>query len=151
MYDEMAIVVGKDMATRSFAKSFNDVVQHNNVFDLDLDFDDVSSKGKDVASFDSGSNKRSHRKISRDDSGDSYNFIAEKLGDIALALQTLNKEVDTDHLYQEVMKVEGYDKFMLASAFDYLNRDVRQARGFLVKNAKLRKFWLDTFSKNHGN
>jgi hypothetical protein len=73
------------------------------------------------------------------------------LGDIALALQTLNKEVDTDHLYQEVMKVEGHDEFMLASAFDYLNRDVREARGFLVKNAKLRKFWLDSFSKNHGN
>jgi len=128
MYDEMAIVVGKDMATGSFAKSFNDVVQHDNVLDLDLDFDDVSSKGRDVASSDSGSNKRSHRKRSRDNSGDSYNFIAEKLGDIALALQTLNKEVDTDHLYQEVMKVEGHDEFMLASAFDYLNRDVREAR-----------------------
>jgi hypothetical protein len=49
------------------------------------------------------------------------------------------------------MKVEGHDEFMLASAFDYLNRDVREARGFLVKNAKLRKFWLDSFSKNHGN
>jgi hypothetical protein len=63
-------------------------------------------------------------------------------------LQTLNKEVDTDHLYQEV---EGYDEFMLASVFDYLNRDVKEARGFLVKNAKLRKFWLDNFFKNHGN
>jgi hypothetical protein len=49
------------------------------------------------------------------------------------------------------MKVEGHDEFMLASAFDYLNRDVREARRFLVKNAKLRKFWLDSFSKNHGN
>jgi hypothetical protein len=47
--------------------------------------------------------------------------------------------------------VEGHDEFMLASAFDCLNRDVREARGFLVKNAKLRKFWLDSFSKNHGN
>jgi hypothetical protein len=70
MYDEMAIVVGKDMATGSFAKSFNDVVQHDNVLDLDLDFDDVSSKGKDVASSNSGSNKRSHRKRSRDNSGE---------------------------------------------------------------------------------
>jgi hypothetical protein len=99
MYNKMAIVVGKDMATGSFAKSFNDVVQHNNVHDLDLDFDDVSSKGKYVASSDSCSNKRSHRKRSRDDNEDSYNFISEKLGDVALALQTLNKEVDTDHLY----------------------------------------------------
>jgi hypothetical protein len=109
MYDKMAIVVGKDMVTGNFAKSFNDVVQHNNVYDLDLDFDDVSSKGKYVASSNSGSNKRSHRKRSCDDNEDSYNFIAKKLGDVALALQTLNKEVDTYHLYQEVMKVEGYD------------------------------------------
>jgi hypothetical protein len=49
------------------------------------------------------------------------------------------------------MKVEGYDEFMLASAFDHLNGDVKAAREFLVKNAKLRKFWLDNFFKNHGN
>jgi hypothetical protein len=73
------------------------------------------------------------------------------LGAVAVALETLNKEVDTDHLYQEVMKVEGYDEFMLATAFDHLNRDVKDARGFLVKNAKLRKFWLDNFFKTHGN
>lgn len=153
MYDEMAIVVGKDMATGSFAKSFTDVVQHDNILDsdLDLDFDDVSSKGKYVASSDSGSTKRSHRKRSRDDSEDGYNLISEKLGEVALALQALNKGVDADHLYQEVMKVEGYDEFMLATAFDHLNGDEKLARGFLVKNAKLRKFWLDNFFKNHGN
>ena len=67
--------------------------------DLDLDFDDVSSKGKNVASSDLGSNKRSHRKRSRDDSEDRYNFLAEKLGNIVVALETLNKEVDTGHLY----------------------------------------------------
>jgi hypothetical protein len=101
MYDEMAIVVGKDMTTWSFAKTFTDIVRHDNVLDLDLDldFDDVSSKGKYVASSDSGSNKRSHRKRSHDDSEDRYNLISEKLGDVALALQALNKEVDANHLY----------------------------------------------------
>jgi hypothetical protein len=46
------------------------------------------------------------------------------------------------------MKVEGYDEFMLASAFDHLNGDVKAAREFMVKNVKLRKFWLDNFFKN---
>jgi hypothetical protein len=40
---------------------------------------------------------------------------------------------------------------MFASIFDHLNGDVKVARVFLVKNAKLRKFWLDNFLKNHGN
>ena len=106
---------------------------------------------KDVAFSDLGSNKRSHRKRSHDNSEDRYNLISEKLGNVVLALQALNKEVDADYLYQEVMKVEAYDEFMLASAFDHLNGDNKAGRGFLVKNAKLRKFWLDNFFKNHGN
>ena len=53
---------------------------------------------------------------------------------------------------KEVMKVERDDEFMLASTFDYLNRDEKAARWFLIKNAKLRKFWLmDNFFKNHEN
>jgi hypothetical protein len=41
---------------------------------------------------------------------------------------------------KEVMKVERYDEFMLAFAFDHLNGDEKAARGFLIKNVKLRKF-----------
>jgi hypothetical protein len=53
---------------------------------------------------------------------------------------------------KEVMKVERYDEFMLAFAFDHLNGDEKTARWFLIKKAKLRKFWLmDNFLKNHGN
>jgi hypothetical protein len=48
------------------------------------------------------------------------------------------------------MKVEGYDEFVLASAFDHLMGDEKVARRFLAKNAKLRKFWLDNFFKSHG-
>jgi hypothetical protein len=51
--------------------------------------------------------------------------------------------------YQEVTMVEGYDELMLASTFDHLNGDENVARGFLFKNAKLRKFWSDNFLKNH--
>jgi hypothetical protein len=50
------------------------------------------------------------------------------------------------------MKLEGYDEFMLASAFDHLLMgDERIAKGFIAKNVKLRKFWLDNFFKNHEN
>jgi uncharacterized protein involved in propanediol utilization len=70
---------------------------------------------------------------------------------IASTLKALNKEVDANQLCKEVMNVEGYDEFMLATAFDHLMGDERAARGFLVKNAKLRKFWLDNFFKSHGS
>jgi hypothetical protein len=80
MYDEMTIFVGKDMATVSFSKSFVDKYQHDNVLDsehVDLDFDEASSKGKDVTSSDSASAKRSHRKRSCTDSKYTYSLIFE--------------------------------------------------------------------------
>jgi hypothetical protein len=61
----------------------------------------------------------------------------------------LNKGVDVNQLYEKVMKVEGYNEFMLASAFDHLLGDEKVAKEFLVKNAKLKKFWLDNFFKSH--
>jgi hypothetical protein len=77
--------------------------------------------------------------------------ISKQLGEVVVALKALNKGVDADHLYQEVMKVVRYNEFMLASAFDHLMGDEKVAIGLLAKNAKLRKFWLDNFFKNHGN
>jgi hypothetical protein len=38
------------------------------------------------------------------------------------------------------MKVEGYNESMLTSAFDHLLGDEKVAKGFLIKNAKLKKF-----------
>jgi hypothetical protein len=74
MYDEMAIVVGKDMAIGSFTKSFNNIEFEEHSY---LEFDDASSKGKDAASFDLASTKRSHRKRSRDVNEDIYSVIYE--------------------------------------------------------------------------
>jgi hypothetical protein len=56
--------------------------------------DDVSSKGKYVASSDSGSTKRSHKR-SLDDREDRYNLISEKLEDVALALQIRERTQST--------------------------------------------------------
>ncbi|GLT72122.1 hypothetical protein SLA2020_440790 [Shorea laevis] len=141
------------MATGNFSKSFADIDQNDDALDsehVDLDFDDASSKGKDVASSNSTSTKRSHRKRSRADSEDGYSQISEQLKEVASALKALNKGVNADHLYEEVMKVEGYDEYMLASAFDHLMGDENVARAFMAKNAKLKKFWMDNFFKNHG-
>jgi len=54
--------------------------------------------------------------------------------DVVLALKSLNKRVNADNLYEEVMKVERYDEFMLVSAFDHLMGDENVTRGFLAKN-----------------
>jgi hypothetical protein len=61
-------------------------------------------------------------------------LISEQLMDVVLALKSLNKRVNADNLYEEVMKVERYDEFMLVSAFDHLMGDENVTRGFLAKN-----------------
>ena len=43
------------------------------------------------------------------------------------------------------MMADGYSKDMLATAFDHLYANEKTARGFLAKNARLRKLWLDGF------
>jgi hypothetical protein len=45
-------------------------------------------------------------------------LISKQLKDVVLALKSLNKRVNADNLYEEVMKVERYDEFMLASRAD---------------------------------
>ena len=40
---------------------------------------------------------------------------------------------------------DGYSEDMLATTFDHLCENEKIARGFLAKNARLRKLWLDSF------
>lgn len=78
---------------------------------MDLDFDEVSSKEKYVASFNSTSAKRSQRKGSSADSEDSYSQSFEQLKEVATAVKALNKDpVDGNDLYEEVMKMKGYEE-----------------------------------------
>ena len=55
--------------------------------------------------------------------------------------------VDYTVLYNEVMAMmaDGYSENMLATAFDHLCENEKTARGFLAKNARMRKLWLDGF------
>ena len=59
--------------------------------------------------------------------------------------------VDYTTLYSEVMAMvtDGYSEDMLAIVFDHLCENKKAARGFLAKNAKLRKLWMDSFLFTH--
>ena len=65
-----------------------------------------------------------------------------------MALKEVNRRpVDYTSLYSEVMAMasDGYSEDMLATAFDHLCESKKAARGFLAKNAKLRKLWMDSY------
>ncbi|MFQ6643012.1 hypothetical protein Gotur_017605, partial [Gossypium turneri] len=97
-YDEMALVVGKDMATGSFARTF-----------ADIDLDDGN---QDSVSIDCDNEK-------------------------------------TEELYEEVMSMEeeGFDDDFLCSVFDYLVSHESEAKTFLVKSKKHKKFGFKNFLK----
>ena len=65
-----------------------------------------------------------------------------------MALKEINRgPVDYTALYNEVMALtaDGYSEDMLATAFDHFCENEKIARGFLAKNARLRKLWIDGF------
>ena len=68
--------------------------------------------------------------------------LFDQLKEIAVALKEINRgHVDYNSLYSEVMAMmaDGYSEDMLATAFDHFCENEKAARGFLAKNAKLRK------------
>jgi hypothetical protein len=118
-YDQMAIVVGKDMATRSYVFSWGDETPHNLVVELDGE-SDLAVNEKITDSSSSHSKGRSHRKRSHDAKEESnYSEIASQLKEIAIALKNQGP-VDANELYEAVMTTEGFAEEMFVSAFDYL-------------------------------
>ena len=68
--------------------------------------------------------------------------LSNQLKKIVVVLKEINQgPVDYTNLYSEVMAMasNGYSKDMLATAFGHLCENKKAARGFLAKNAKLRK------------
>ena len=64
-----------------------------------------------------------------------------------MALKEINRRlVDYVALCSEVMAMasEGYNENMLATTFDHLCENKKAARGFLAKNAKLWKLWMNS-------
>ena len=74
--------------------------------------------------------------------------LSDQLKEIDVALKEINRgSVDYTVFYNEVMAMMayGYSEDMLATAFDHLCENEKTTRGFLAKNARLRKLWLDSF------
>ncbi|KAL4644247.1 hypothetical protein ACB092_02G150800, partial [Castanea dentata] len=155
MYDELAIVVGKDTAMGSFSKSYMDIENEPDNGDItefvaDNVEEGVVDKGKNaVESSTTGSGISKPRKRGRAPSNTDDSVLtdlSDQQKEIAVALKEINRgPVDYTTLYNEVMAMvaDGYSKDMLATAFDHLCENKKAAWGFLAKNAKLRKLWMD--------
>ena len=150
MYDELTIVVEKDTATGGFSKSYVDLKHEPD--NEDSVEEGVVEKGKNaVESSTTGlgiskSRKRGCAPSNVDDSV--LTDLSDQPKDIAVALKEINRgPVDYTALYNEVMAMmaDGYSEDILAIAFDHLCENEKTARGFLAKNARLRKLWLDGF------
>ncbi|KAH7842134.1 hypothetical protein Vadar_001848 [Vaccinium darrowii] len=111
----------------------------------DFDVAEVSKGEFIVSSSEVPSQARSHRKWSRDeDKG--YDKLSAQIGEIALATKELGDDrLDVKDLYDEIMKTEGFHELTLASAFDHLVENEKVAKAFMVKNARLRRAWLEGF------
>ena len=157
MYDELAIVVGKDTAIGGFSKSYVDL-EHapDNGDSAEFVADNVEEcvveKGKNtVESSTTGSGiskscKRKHAASNADESV--LTDLFDQLKEIAVALKEINRgPVDYTALYNEVMAImaDGYSEDMLATVFDHFCENEKTTRRFLTKNARLRKLWLDSF------
>ncbi|KAK9984613.1 hypothetical protein SO802_034138 [Lithocarpus litseifolius] len=160
MYDELAIVVGKDMATGSFAKSYVDIdTEQDNAESTEMVGDNgeegvVDKRKNAVESSTTGSTISKSRKKGRAPPSDDSALmdLSDQLKEIAVVLKEISRRpVDYLGLYSEVMAMvaDGYSEDMLATTFDHLCENKKAARGFLAKNAKLRKLWMDSFLFTH--
>ena len=139
MYDELAIVVGKDMATVSFAKSYVDIdTEQDNGESIEMVADNreegVVDKGKNVVeSSTTGSTISKSRKRGRASLSDDsvLTNLSDQLKEIAVTLKEINQgPVDYTSLYFEVMAMVAnvYSEDMLATAFDHLCENKKAAR-----------------------
>ncbi|KAG8489365.1 hypothetical protein CXB51_017501 [Gossypium anomalum] len=121
-YDEMALVVGKDMATRSFARTFADIYLDDDNQDsepIDCDNEEIEEVRTKVSP--SGTSKRKRKNAQESVVNEQIKFVGEQLGTLANALEQFIAD-KTPHLYEKVIsiEVEGFDDDFLCSVFDYL-------------------------------
>ncbi|XP_040960545.1 uncharacterized protein [Gossypium hirsutum] len=148
-YDEMAVVVGKDMATGSFARTFADIdLDDGNEDSMPVDWDNEEAEEVRTNVSSSGTSKHKRKSGQQSLVDEQIKFVGEQFGEIANALKqfTANK---TAQLYKQVMSMEeeGFDDDFLCSVFDYLGSHESEAKMFLVKSKKHRKIWLQKFSQ----
>ncbi|KAH1131111.1 hypothetical protein J1N35_002489 [Gossypium stocksii] len=102
-YDEMALVVGKDMSKRSFARTFVDIdLDDGNQDSVPLDCDNEETEEVKTKVSSSGTHKK---KNAQESANEQIKFVGEQLGKIANALEQFTAD-KTPHLYEEVMSLE---------------------------------------------
>ncbi|PPD90763.1 hypothetical protein GOBAR_DD12308 [Gossypium barbadense] len=121
-YDEMALVVGKDMAIGSFARTFADINLDDGNQDsvlLDCDNEEAEEVRTNVSS--SATSKHKRKNVQDSVVDEQIKFVGEQLGKIANALEQFTAD-KTPQLYKQVMSMEeeGFDDDFLCSVFDYL-------------------------------
>uniref|UniRef100_A0A803LUX3 Myb/SANT-like domain-containing protein n=1 Tax=Chenopodium quinoa TaxID=63459 RepID=A0A803LUX3_CHEQI len=152
MYEEMATVVGKDLARGNFSKTFADI-------DVDasmesgqpsMTIDSVPSKAESKAESGTSSGSRPHRKRSRIDEGSEMEHISAQLQEVVSALKIFsNNQLDVEKLYDEIIKMEDIEEGVHVAAFDHLVEREMLAKAFLTKSLPLRKLWIEKFVKDH--
>ncbi|MFQ6661479.1 hypothetical protein Gotur_029631 [Gossypium turneri] len=147
-YDEMALIVGKDMTTGSFVRTFADIDLDDGNQDsvpVDWDNEEVEEVRTNVSS--SGTSKRKRKNVQESVVDEQIKFVGEQLSKIANALEQFTAD-KTPQLYEEVMSIEeeGFDDDFLCSVFDYSVSHEFEAKAFLVKSKKYKKKnWLQKF------
>ncbi|GMI77027.1 hypothetical protein HRI_001372000 [Hibiscus trionum] len=145
----MALVVGQDMATGSFARTFADIdLDDINEGSMPLNFDveDVCEERSKASS--SGTSKRKRKNVQENVEDDHIHFVGAKLGEIAEALKKFTDDL-TPYLYEQVMSMEneGFNDDFLCEVFDFLAKNELEAKAFLAKKTKHRKTWLQKFAQ----
>jgi hypothetical protein len=103
MYEAVTFVVGKDMATGNYIKSYVDVNLKENIQEQSISIEnegeyEETSKEKETSS--SSAQKRQHRKRNRMYEDDSVEKLSKKIRDVAFAIQSLSKnQLDVNELY----------------------------------------------------
>ena len=157
LYDEMAVVVEKDLGTGSFAKSFVDV-------NLETPFvpktsvetsEETSVEQKDVTSARSSevratsSGTKQHRKRNR--SNEDIEKMSQQLGEVAAALNKISaNKLDVNQLHEEIMNIEGYSEEFLDLVFEHLVQNEKLGKAFMAKSQRLRLISLERFKKDWG-
>ncbi|KAL2922810.1 L10-interacting MYB domain-containing protein [Bienertia sinuspersici] len=138
MYEEISIVVGKDMARGNYSKTFGDI-QNTSSGQTETE----PTKSDSVTS----SEPRSHRKRSRAEEGEvDLEHISTQLGEVVSALKKFSdNQLDIEKLYEEIMRMDDVDEAARVAAFDHLVEREMLAKAFLTKSEPLRKRWLHNF------
>ncbi|PPD93051.1 hypothetical protein GOBAR_DD10014 [Gossypium barbadense] len=134
-YDEITLVVGKDMATWSFARTFADIdLDDGNQDSVPIDCDNEETEEVRTKVSSSGTSKRKRKNVQESVVHEQIKFVGKQLGKIANTLEQFTAD-KTPHLYEEVMSMEEeeFDDDFLCSVFDYLVNHECEPKAFLVK------------------